>query len=58
MPAEVEIREEWSETQKLGIAIALLSDRNEEFLLDWVKDVSFVQCFAKRAHFLRQRLYV
>jgi len=39
MPAEVEIREEWTETQKIGIAIALLSDRNEEFLLDWVKDV-------------------
>lgn len=39
MPAEIEVRQGFTETQQLGIAIANLSERNEEFLLEWVREV-------------------
>ena len=41
MPAEVEIRDAgFSETQKIGVALAVLSENNQEYLIEWIKDVS------------------
>ena len=40
MPADIRVRKGHSWSDQMGIAVGLLSDRNRDDLLTWVKDVS------------------
>jgi replication fork protection complex subunit Tof1/Swi1 len=44
MPMEVIFRNEevMSDSRKMGVAIAVLQEKNQEYLLDWVKDVRLI----------------
>jgi hypothetical protein len=41
LPAELEFKvtAELTDTQRMGIAVAVISDEDKEYLLDWVKNV-------------------
>jgi replication fork protection complex subunit Tof1/Swi1 len=41
MPVEVDFRNEevMTDSRKMGVAVAILQEKNQEYLLDWIKDV-------------------